>query len=154
MIVAVSPPIRKAAGVNKYGVTLQSCPAVIDTYTPTVTNQQVFATDPGVIADILANKISISIGSSSLNAQGAVEVLRALSSVYLTGATDGADIGNVLDALKVTMRDSSGNEIGSASNPLKTTTTITSMPEVEIKNDSGNPIPITATSLILSLQNK
>lgn len=49
----------------------------------------------------------------------AVKVLGGL--IKIVGNSTGTPIGNVLDALKVIWKDSSGNDVGTSSNPIYTT---------------------------------
>lgn len=73
-----------------------------NSYTPTAVAQMLFASDPGLIADILNNKVSISIGGNTLNSDSAIRLLMVLNSTTLIGGTDQTPIGNVGDSLKTT----------------------------------------------------
>lgn len=84
-----------------------------------------WATSSDVVTRIVNGTITINDGTNDLNISDAIDHIKGYfpRKLGVLAGTDLTPIGHIDDA-------------------LKTTSVITSMPEIEIKNDSGNPIPI------------
>lgn len=70
--------------------------------------------------------------------------------IKLLGASDNTKIGNVLDALKVIWQDSSGNEVGTVTNPVYITPVAGAAQPSTSKYNEALSVPAGVTTLLLT----
>lgn len=102
-----------------------SVPASPGTYTIPAQDYLLWAASDNIITAIGDGTIVANDGTSDLGISDAIDLIKGYLPKKM-GVLAGDDL----------------TQIGHVGDALKTTTVITSIPEVEIKNDSGNPIPI------------